>query len=114
MRGGGAPKGANNCRAGEARRAPCRGALAFRRSTLALSDPGAAYFRAEASSDASRPGRNARRAVSGPPESAVASRGRRTPNLAPYSGSPLETAPHERDERFTAQLHSEVNSYLQS
>ncbi len=110
VRGGGAPKGANNCRAGEARRAPCRGALAFRRSTLALSDPGtlASPFGicAEGCSEtSSRPGRSTRQSFPGPPESAVASRGRRTPNLTPYSGSPLETAPHERDEGFLVHLH---------
>src|SRR5688572_23012361 len=48
----------------------------------------------------------------GPPESTVASRGRRTPNLAPYSGSPLETAPHERDPTILVQLHRDVNAYL--
>ena len=83
MRGGGAPR-RKNCRAGKARRAPSLGALASRRSTLAILGSGCRILPAPAFAPKllamlSRPGRNARQAVSGPPKSAVASRGRRTP-----------------------------------
>lgn len=109
-----------NCRAGEARRAPSHGALAFRRSTLAVfryrfraSVPGIASGEACSELLAARVVVPVR-AVSGPPEPAVTSRGRRTPNLTPLQDRLENTAPHERDKGFLRQPHSEVNIYLQS
>src|SRR5688572_16822661 len=99
MRGGGAPKGANNCRAGQgaARTQPgCARlpALHLWRFLIRVRLLPPSAFAPKAVARAPRG-----RAIvpdsrfHGPPESTVASRGRRTPNLAPYSGSPLETAP---------------------
>jgi hypothetical protein len=96
-------------RAGEARRVRCawtaKRTLAFRRSTVAFVGRGPDFAGASAGKPAKARRRRVALSVSGiaagsggpgPPEAAVASRRRRTPHLAPPSGSPPETPLDER------------------